>query len=401
MIPGLAVLLVHATALRLASHAPVTLAAAFSQPRRCFLRRTTRTAIVAGMVRKETDRTPSSADTAAFPSILLETDRYLVIDKPPNLSHHSSFRSPTSDGLENPTHPARVGDEGEVGDDDEEGEEGVLAGLRRHQADGRLNYAGRLYGVHRLDRVTSGILVLAKDGETARTLTTAFRQGTAVKYYTGLSHGKPTAKKQGWVKGGMERGRRKSWYLTRGTGQDRLPNYAVTRFFTAGLGSLQAYRAPSNPEGLDLSDESDVLLLPSPRTLLLFRPYTGRTHQLRVAAKSVGLPLSGDPLYRDTGTLPFASGGRSVGVAPVASWKNGGDRTYLHATGLHIPLPSLNHNLTVFSPPRFEDWWTDGTGRQLFRQQVMRLFEKHCDEPAILNLAERDYREKPSRRIDT
>jgi tRNA pseudouridine32 synthase / 23S rRNA pseudouridine746 synthase len=249
--------------------------------------------------------------------ILFESDHILAINKPTGIPHH---------------------DDGE--------EPGILSVVRQQQASSAIHYQGRLYGVHRLDRVTSGILLFAKDQETAATLTKAFRDGTVTKYYTGLSAKKPTSKKQGWVKGNMVRGRRKSWYLTRDLQGE---NYAVTRYFTAGLAGL----AGSNV------DQED----PPPKTLLLFRPMTGKTHQLRVAAKSVGLPLQGDPVYTD-------------------GEDRSGSRTYLHATGLHVDLET-EHSITVWSQPPFGHLWTGG-----FDQALDRLVEKHCtDCNPLLELA--------------
>eukprot|EP00545_Synedropsis_sp_CCMP1620_P005495 CAMPEP_0119023490 /NCGR_PEP_ID=MMETSP1176-20130426/30068_1 /TAXON_ID=265551 /ORGANISM="Synedropsis recta cf, Strain CCMP1620" /LENGTH=245 /DNA_ID=CAMNT_0006978577 /DNA_START=1 /DNA_END=735 /DNA_ORIENTATION=+ len=153
----------------------------------------------------------TTADTTtAAPTILYESDRILAIHKPQGIAHH---------------------DDGDVGS-------GILSVVRRHQKASEIAYQGRIYGVHRLDRVTTGILLLAKDAETAKILSHKFRDGAITKYYCGISAKKPTKKKQGWVKGNMIKGRRKSWMLTRGgKGQERT-NFAETRFFTSGLSSL-------------------------------------------------------------------------------------------------------------------------------------------------------------------
>lgn len=123
----------------------------------------------------------------------------------------------------------------------------------------------KLYPVHRLDKGTSGLLIFARTKEVAQELGAAFEEGRVQKYYLALSKHKPK-KKQGAVKGGMEKARRGAWKL--GKGKD---NYAISQFFSAGLGD--GYR------------------------LFLWRPKTGRTHQLRVAMKSLGSPILGDKLY--------------------------------------------------------------------------------------------------------
>ena len=56
---------------------------------------------------------------------------------------------------------------------------------------------------------------MAKDQEMAAELSKAFREKKVDKYYVGISSKKPKMKKQGWVKGYMERSRNKSWILTR------------------------------------------------------------------------------------------------------------------------------------------------------------------------------------------
>ena len=142
---------------------------------------------------------------------------------------------------------------------------------------------GPLYLVHRLDKMTSGLLLLARHAQAASILSQQFQQRTVEKYYLALSDQKPR-KKQGLIKGDMERSRRGSWKLTTG-----LRNPAITRFFSC---------AP----------------MPGLR-LFLLRPLTGKTHQLRVALKSVGAAIIGDTRYH--------------GVSEPSA-----DRGYLHAWGL-------------------------------------------------------------------
>ena len=254
-------------------------------------------------------------------SVLYESDRILAIDKPEGVPHH--------DGKD---------------------ELGILSLLRQAQVSGGLDYQGRLFGVHRLDRVTSGILLLAKDAKMASTLTRAFRDGTVTKYYVGVSTRRRSKKKQGWVKGNMVKGRRKSWYLTRG--KDDSPNMAVTRFFTSSLASFR---------------ESAVNVDIPPLTCILFRPYTGRTHQLRVAAKSVGLPLAGDPIYSD------------------GSETNKELRTCLHASAIHLDLD--DGAITMWCPPPFHHLWKDTKGNEGFNATVTQLMQKHCDCHPVLGPA--------------
>jgi tRNA pseudouridine32 synthase / 23S rRNA pseudouridine746 synthase len=257
--------------------------------------------------------------------ILYESDRVLAICKPEGISYH---------------------------DDDQIGS-GILSLLRKHQSDGRITYSGRLYGVHRLDQVTSGILLMAKDSTTAGELSAQFREGKVTKYYCGLSAKKPSTKKQGWIQGNMVKSRRKSWMLTPYSKEVNKENYARTRFFSSSLSFLQD----------QLEDPERI----HPRTLLLFRPYTGRTHQLRVAAKSVGLPLLGDPIYKDG--------------SPLSTEDIHTVRTFLHACGLHLTLN--DEPISIWSPPPFESVW-DSTGTHQFKQVFHALCEKNIDCEAIL-----------------
>ncbi|WP_028454725.1 pseudouridine synthase [Chitinilyticum litopenaei] len=192
------------------------------------------------------------------------------------------------------------------------------AGLDCHQAGESAGLAQRLreqtglatlHPVHRLDAATSGLILFARHTEAARELGEQLAEHRIEKYYLALSPRQP-AKKQGWVRGKMLKGRNGSWRLTRDEG---LP--AVTQFFSSGLGNgLRAF---------------------------VLRPLSGRTHQLRVAMKSLGSPILGDARY----------GGANA------------ERLYLHAWALrlrwrgeilhwHLPPDGGEH----FLEPAFADW---------------------------------------------
>lgn len=114
--------------------------------------------------------------------------------------------------------------------------------------------------------------MLATSREAAGELVSAFRKRQVHKYYVALSDRKPS-KKMGSVVGDMEKGRRGAWLLAR-THADP----AVTRFTSVGV--------PGGRPGL--------------RAFLL-KPETGRTHQLRVALKSLGAPVLGDEVRHHRG----------------------------------------------------------------------------------------------------
>lgn len=160
--------------------------------------------------------------------------------------------------------------------------------------------AAQLFPVHRLDKMTSGILLIAKSPAANRELSEAFRLRKTEKYYLAISPKKPT-KKQGLVRGDMQPSRRGSWMLTQ-----TLENPAVTQFFSKSLGDGQR--------------------------LFIVKPHTGKTHQIRVVLKSLGAPILGDPLYADTAQ-----------AAKV-------DRGYLHAYSLGFSFN--NHFFRYCSLPR-------------------------------------------------
>ncbi|QFI54327.1 TIGR01621 family pseudouridine synthase [Aeromonas simiae] len=125
-----------------------------------------------------------------------------------------------------------------------------------------------LYPVHRLDKMTSGLLLLARHPEANRALSQGFAERRIKKQYLALSDRRPI-KKQGLIKGDMKKGRGGSWMLTRS--QD---NPAISRF--------------------------DSSLVREGLRLFRIRPETGKTHQIRVALKSVGAPILGDERYGGT-----------------------------------------------------------------------------------------------------
>lgn len=145
----------------------------------------------------------------------------------------------------------------------------------------------RVFPVHRLDKATSGLLLLARNREWAGILAGLFRERAVRKYYVALSD-QPPRKKQGLIQGDMVRSRRGSWKLVRS-----LERPARTRFMSWAV-----------RPGL---------------RLYALKPLTGRTHQLRVAMKSLGAPVLGDALYHPV----------------VPEWP---DRMYLHAHTLCFRL---------------------------------------------------------------
>jgi len=313
-------------------------------------------------------RAPSAATTNTLFPVLFESPRVLVVRKPHGIGHHdetSTSHSMTSEEVV-----------------DELTTLGALSVIRKERQQQVEETGERLYGIHRLDKVTSGILVLAKDATTASTLSDYFAQGKIQKVYFGLSAKKAQKKKQGIVQGGMVRSRNKSWKLVRKPKNDqdrKAVNFAKTRFFTTGLKSSGIDNAESNNEPIT-----------NVKTVAMFRPYTGKTHQLRVAAKSMGIPLLGDSIYRD------GSSGEDTMLART--------RTMLHASGIHIPEFLDQAEINVWCPPTFFHDGDGDDGEEMritdemdnderrrtsslscsFDMAVRKLMMKHCDVPGIL-----------------
>ena len=285
--------------------------------------------------------------------VLYESERVIAINKPHGIPHHDDADSKTPGILTVFRH---------------------LQSLDAAQSANAIDYKGRVYGVHRLDRVTSGILLLAKDKETAGLLTRKFRQKDVTKYYFAISSKKPKKQKQGWVKGDMAKGRRGAWIL-----EKSMKDPAITHFFTAGLGTLAD----------DVVEEWKQLGTdtggPMPKTAILFRPHTGRTHQLRVTAKSIGLPILMDPYYGDGTAAALSSSSSSSSML----LNKGVQRTYLHASALHVHLgddgegKGEDEDITIWCPPPFQCLW-EGEATAQFHDVVTTLMLKNCECDEIL-----------------
>lgn len=145
-----------------------------------------------------------------------------------------------------------------------------------------------LFPVHRLDKMTSGLVILAKDSETAAKFGKMFEKREIEKYYLAISMRKPK-KKMGWVKGDMASARRGDYKLL-----TTMENPAITQFVSCALRTHERF--------------------------FLIKPHTGKTHQIRVALKSLGSPIAGDERYAQ---------------ADVARQE---ERGYLHAYALRFRL---------------------------------------------------------------
>lgn len=184
----------------------------------------------------------------------------------------------------------------------EEKAQGVLQAVREMEEKGMLPPGERLFPVHRLDTVTSGILVFARGRKNADALGNEFRFSRVTKVYIAISDQAPT-RVMGTVTGDIIRAREGSWKLTRETSAP-----SITHFLSYPYKHVRSLR------------------------VFALKPITGKTHQIRVVMKSLGSPILGDGRY----------GGYRTAREE--------DRTYLHAAAIKFRLN--DRDVTFVTAPK-------------------------------------------------
>ncbi len=154
--------------------------------------------------------------------------------------------------------------------------------------------------VHRLDRYTSGVLLVARNDAAHRKLAEQFRGRTVEKVYLALVHGKAKA----------EQGR-----IEKPVARDPARRARMTARLASGRKAVTEYRVLKRYKGF---------------TLLEVRIRTGRTHQIRVHFASIGHPVAGDRLY---GAPGHPSG-----------------RFFLHSHRIGFRQPATGEAVTAVSP---------------------------------------------------
>ena len=155
--------------------------------------------------------------------------------------------------------------------------------------------------VHRLDRDTSGLLVVARSDEAHSRLQELIRRRRVERRYLALVKGTP---------------RSRTGRIEAPIGRDRLDK------------SRHSLDTPTPREAVT---HFEVLELLGPRALLELRLETGRTHQIRVHLEALELLISGDPVYGSAGDL-------------------GLERQFLHAAGLAFDHPFTGERIDAESP---------------------------------------------------
>ena len=170
--------------------------------------------------------------------------------------------------------------------------------------------------VHRLDKQTSGAIVVAKDDSTHRKLGAMFSERMVHKTYIALAHGH-TAKDNTTVSLPISRDliRRTRMTTRRADGRSAVSHITVLERLTTPFG---------------------------PFTLVEVRIETGRTHQIRVHLQSMGHPVVGDTLYGAPRVIRLESAPSQDGLEL--------DRNFLHAARLAFTHPKTGKGIELSAP---------------------------------------------------
>lgn len=150
---------------------------------------------------------------------------------------------------------------------------------------------------HRLDRETSGLLVLGKHPAAARALARSFATGKVSKEYLALVEGKPARRID--ATGFIERDPTSPVFRKRRFVRTPTANTTAcrTEFFRLASWLAPAPGPTSDQEPPSKDPDQKDPRKPTPISLLLARLHTGRLHQIRATLCSLGYPLVGDRLY--------------------------------------------------------------------------------------------------------
>jgi 23S rRNA pseudouridine1911/1915/1917 synthase len=139
----------------------------------------------------------------------------------------------------------------------------------------RAHFGANLWMPHRLDRDTSGVVLLARDDETGRWLDTQFRERTVQKHYVAVVHAPNKLAAEGEIRAPLF------------VDPQRPDRVMVVR--SGGKWAKTLYKTDA-PQGN--------------KQLVHLWPETGRTHQLRVHLAHMGAPILGDRIYGNAASAP-------------------------------------------------------------------------------------------------
>lgn len=170
---------------------------------------------------------------------------------------------------------------------------------------------------HRLDRDTTGCLVLGRHPKALRKLHKLFLEGRIDKTYWAICRGVPE-KPSGTVDAALKKGtERAGWKMS-----------VAAPDADGAMSAVTTYRTLKSVDGLSFIEA---------------KPKTGRTHQIRVHLAHIGAPILGEPLYGDLT--------KEERAGPIM----------LHARRVVIPISKTKDPVTVEAPP--PSWMTDMLAR--------------------------------------
>jgi 23S rRNA pseudouridine1911/1915/1917 synthase len=230
--------------------------------------------------------------------ILFEDDDLAIINKPAGMMVHAG-----------------------AGVTDDRRNRGTLVNALLHHFSGLSAVSGEMRPgiVHRLDKETSGLIVVAKNDEAHRKLATQFARREIKKTYNALVHGWLT-KDRGTISTSISRDRVRRIRMTtrQAGGREAISHYTVLRRLDTPFGKF---------------------------SLLEVKIETGRTHQIRVHMASLGHPIVGDALYGAPRAIKPKHAHTKSDSGAISLKRN-----FLHAAQLDLAHPRTGARITLTTP---------------------------------------------------
>ncbi len=258
------------------------------------------------IVTGEASVAPLRAHPEAIPLDIVYEDEFLaVVNKPAGMMVHAG--SGATDSARN---------------------QGTLVNALLHHMASLSTTGGELRPgiVHRLDKQTSGLIIVAKQDRTHRKLGEMFAQRQVHKTYIALVHG-AVKLDRGTLDASISRDQQRRTRMTtrRAGGRAAVSHYRVQQRFESRYGHF---------------------------TLLEVEIETGRTHQIRVHLSSIGHPVVGDTLYGAPQHVLPRLAAPATRLQKEAAFREAVslDRNFLHATRLELVHPETSQSLTLTAP---------------------------------------------------